>query len=102
MMIRLDAIPESKSKDNMDSKDPWGHPEPRKLRDVVILSHLARLSKNITLKTISYEDIAIQFLHDNVNNGRALQILNGSLVSLSTVSDTEKSFKCSNGLAHTT
>ena len=78
--LEFQAMPEDTDKE-MNTNDLWGIPEPYKLRDIVILAHLAKsglLSK--IPYSISFQDLKVQIVHCNVPRQVEL-VLNTALVS---------------------
>lgn len=57
----------------MQHGELWGIPEPRKLRDLVLLSFLARFPQlsGDDCKRISFSALAVQIAHDDVNTEAA-------------------------------
>ena len=45
--LEFNAMPESATVQNMRSEDTWGVPQPRKLRDLVVLSRISRWKKDL-------------------------------------------------------
>lgn len=90
-VVECDAVPESAGVQNMQGSEAWGTPEPRKLRDLVMMSFLSRrmptLSSAVPYK-IGWAAIAFQVLHStHVKAEGIMQLLNGSLVSLGTAEE---------------
>ena len=86
--LEFQAMPEDTDKE-MNTNDLWGIPEPYKLRDIVILAHLAKsglLSK--IPYSVSFQDLKVQIVHCNVPRQVEL-VLNTALVSFGYTNDTK-------------
>ena len=90
-LLTFAAMPESEDV-KMTQHDLWGIPEPRKLRDLVVLAFLARFPQlSGDCKRIGFGHLAVQVAHSEDNGGdksarRDLpDLINASLVSLSHV-----------------
>ena len=90
-LLTFSAMPESEDV-KMTHHDLWGIPEPRKLRDLMVLAFLARFPPlSDDCKRIGFGHLAVQIAHSEDNSGKATRhrdlpdLINASLVSLSHV-----------------
>ena len=79
--LAFQAMPEDTDKE-MNTNETWGIPEAYKLRDIVILAHLAKSQLLTKIPySIKFQDLKVQVVHCNVPRQVEL-VLNTALVSL--------------------
>ena len=81
-LLELMAVPESSTAKDMRSKDNWGLPEPRMLRDLVMLSWLGRTGWPWPVYTIPLASLTLGVIKDKVPPVALLASINNSLVDL--------------------
>ena len=88
-LLELMAVPESSSAKDMRSKDNWGLPEPRLLRDLVMLAWLGRTGWPWPVYTIPLASLTLGVIKDKAPPGALLASVNNSLVDLCHVKESE-------------
>lgn len=81
-LLELMAVPESSTAKDMRSKDNWGLPEPRMLRDLVMLSWLGRTGWPWPVYTIPLSSLTLGVVKGKVPPEALLASINNCLVDL--------------------
>jgi len=89
-LLEMNAVPESNSAKDMRSKDYWGLPDPRMLRDMVMLSWLGKTGWEWPVYKMHMSSVTLGVANGKVSPEALLSASNSVLVDLCHVRDTEK------------
>ena len=87
-LLELSAVPEQSAK-NMRSQVNWGLPDPKKLRDIVVLSWLGRTGWPWPVYKIPLSSLTLGSINHKLPPGNMLAAINSTLVDLCHVSEQE-------------
>ena len=91
-LLEFPAVPESVTAQDMSSSDNWGLPEPRLLRELVLLAWLGRTDwSSWPVYTISLSSLVLGCTHTKLQPGSLLAAANLSLVDLCQVEERDVS-----------
>ena len=88
-LLELVAVPESSTAKDMRSKDNWGLPEPRLLRDLVMLAWLGRTGWPWPVYTVPLSSLTLGVIKDKIPPGALLASFNNCLVDLCHVTESQ-------------
>ena len=90
-LLEFQAVPESSSAKDMRSKDYWGLPDPKMLREVVMLSWLGKTRwSQWPVYQVPVSRVTLGLAHGHVSPGHVLATCNSALVDMCHVSDRDK------------
>ena len=90
-LLELTAVPESNMAKDMRSQDLWGQPNPKVLRDIVMLSWLGQTAWPWPVYRISMASLTMGVTNSKMTPGNMLAAVNNQLVDLCCVTGKERS-----------